>query len=161
MYLNCILHYLHAHNFRFKNCFFNKKEAKDQAEAALLRLLKAEVASEPVPVLNSGSDQDLVLDQPADGLAGVFQLLRGRGGQGRGGERQAETEEIHLQKYLDSELETVACLKYWENQEKEFGSNKMRAALCRLARYVKLVWAKVVTNLFSYKEVPYTTSNFN
>ena len=31
--------------YRYKNCFFNKKEAKDQAEATLLRLLKDEAAA--------------------------------------------------------------------------------------------------------------------
>ena len=81
---------------------------------------------------------------------GVFQQLRERGGQERGGERQAETEEVHLQKYLDSELETVACLMYRETQENEFGSNPMRAALCRLARYslyfIVYILMKIIIN---------------
>lgn len=124
---------------RFKNCFFNKKESKDQAEAALLRLLKAEVSSDPASRHNSGQDQDVVLEQAADGLAGVFQQLRQRGGQERVGETDREqNEEYHLQKYLESELETVACLKYWEKQEKEFSNHKFRGALCRLARYVQI-----------------------
>ena len=131
-----------TYHFRFKNCFFNRRVAKDQAEATLLSLLKAEVLSQPIPTQTTDevSEQDLYHAQPTEGLAGVFQQLRERGGQERGGGRQAETEEVHLQKYLDSKLETVACLKYWETQEKEFGVNPIRAALCRLARYFYISW---------------------
>ena len=119
---------------RFKNCFFNKKQAKDQAEAALLRLLKAEVEAEPTSHHNSGGEQDCTPEQPALGLAGVFQQLRQRGGPGQGS--SSETEETCIKKYLDSELETVACLKYWESQATEAANNKFKAAFCRLARFV-------------------------
>ena len=121
---------------RFKNCFFSKKQAKDQAEAALLRLLKAEVEAEPTSHHNSGGEQDFTPEQPALGLASVFQQLRKRGGHGQGEETSNETEETSIKKYLDSELETVACLKYWEKQATEALNNKFKAAFCRLARFV-------------------------
>lgn len=121
-------------DFRFKNCFFTKRVAKDQAEAALLRLLKAEIDADPTSQQNSGEEQDIV-PEPAQGLAGVFQQLRQRGGQGQGEATNTETEEDCLKKYLDAELETVACLKYWEKQERE-DINKIKSALCRLARFV-------------------------
>ena len=114
---------------RFKNCFFSKKEAKDQAEAALLRLLKAEVQAEPTSHHNSGGEQDFTPEQPA-------LRLRQRGGHGQGEETSNETEETSIKKYLDSELETVACLKYWEKQATEALNNKFKAAFCRLARFV-------------------------
>ena len=111
-----------------------KRVAKDQAKAALLRLLKAEIDADPTSQQNSGEEQDIV-PEPAQGLAGVFQQLRQRGGQGQGEATNTETEEDCLKKYLDAELETVACLKYWEKQERE-DNNKIKSALCRLARFV-------------------------
>ena len=53
--------------------------------------------------------------------------------------KEVERGKLKLKKFtfrsMELELATVACLKYWETQENEFGSNPMRAALCRLARY--------------------------
>ena len=54
---------------RYKNCFFSKRVAKDQAEAALLRVLKAEVSLEPDSHENSGNE--LMQAEPAEGQAGV------------------------------------------------------------------------------------------
>ena len=44
-----------------------------------------------------------------------------------------------MKEYLNSQLEEVACLKYWEKQEKEAGSNRVKGALCRLARYEPVI----------------------
>ena len=96
--------------------------------------MKAEIDADPTSQQNSGEEQDIV-PEPAQGLAGVFQQLRQRGGQGQGEATNTETEEDCLKKYLDAELETVACLKYWEKQERE-DNNKIKSALCRLARFV-------------------------
>ena len=94
--------------------------------------LKAEVAAGPPSRQNSGEDDavqgDQVLEHAAQGLEGVLQELRRTGCQARG------VGDNEIKKYLTSELETVACLKYWEKQEKEFGNHKIRGALCRLAR---------------------------
>ena len=120
---------------RYKNCFFSKRVAKDQAEAALLRVLKAEVSAEPVSNENSGNE--LMHAEPAEGLAGVLQQLRDRGSQARAGEGEERTqpEEHFIQKYLNAQLETVSCLKHWEKVERTPGLHKVDRALCRLARY--------------------------
>ena len=99
--------------------------------------LKAEVAAGPPSRQNSGEDDaiqgDQVQQHAARGLEGV--LLRRTGCQARGvGDNEIRDEEYYIKKYLTSELETVACLKYWERQEKEFGNHKIKGALCRLAR---------------------------
>ena len=101
--------------------------------------LKAEVAAGPPSRQNSGEDDavqgDQVLEHAAQGLEGVLQELRRTGCQARGvGDNEVRDEEYYIKKYLTSELETVACLKYWEKQEKEFGNHKIRGALCQLAR---------------------------
>ena len=126
--------------YRYKNCFFQKKENKDQAEAALLRLLKAEVDATPSSRDNSVGEED-VIEVPASGLAGVLQQLRQKGSQARvldggGVDGNQADEAFYIKDYLDSKLETVACLKYWEQQEKDMGSHRVKAALCRLARYI-------------------------
>ena len=126
--------------YRYKNCFFNKKEAKDQAEATLLRLLKDEATAGPPSRRNTAQPdvQPEVQVLPVQGLAGILQQLRQQGCQERGVGEQDGTnrEEFYLQKYLADELESVACLKYWEKQEREFGDHKIKGALCRLARFV-------------------------
>ena len=71
------------------------------------------------------------------GLAGALHQLREQGCQERGGGQAAaaNTEEHYLQMYLNEELETVSCLKYWEKQDRDFGGHKVKGALCRLARF--------------------------
>ena len=123
------------------NCFFNKKEAKDQAEAALLRRLKDEAAAGPPSRRNTAQpDAQPEVQQvlPVQGLAGILHQLRQQGCQERGVGEQDGTnrEEFYLQKYLADELESVSCLKYWEKQEREFGNHKIKGALSRLARFV-------------------------
>ena len=110
-----------------------------QAEAAPLICLKAEVAAGPPSRQNPGEDDAIQGDQvqvhAAQGLEGVLQELRRTGGQARGvGDDEIRDEEYYIKKYLTSELETVACLKFWERQEKEFGNHKIKGALCQLAR---------------------------
>ena len=39
-----------------------------------------------------------------------------------------------LKKYLNSPLETISCLKYWERQEEHHKDKKVTSALCRLAK---------------------------
>lgn len=105
-------------------------------------MLKDEVSAEPVSRHHSGHQQDVEQVQPPGGLAGVFEQLRQKGTEQRraGGDQvNHQNEEYYLNEYLNSKLETVACLKYWENQEKEAGSNKIKKALSRLARYAPVL----------------------
>ena len=101
--------------------------------------LKAEVANEPLSQQGSASeDSEVFQEVPSGRLAGVLEQLRQQGSQARmtddsGGHHG--NEEHYLQEYLDTKLETVSCLKYWENQDKEYGAHKVKGALCRLARY--------------------------
>ena len=85
--------------------------------------------------------QEDVIEVPASGLAGVLQQLRQKGSQARvldggGVDGNQADEAFYIKDYFDSKLETVACLKYWEQQEKDMGSHRVKAALCRLARYI-------------------------
>ena len=62
---------------------------------------------------NSGADvqgPDLV----HEGLAAAFHHLKERN---KILEGRTNAEETELRKYLNSPLETVSCLKYWERQE--------------------------------------------
>ena len=70
--------------------------------------------------------------KPVEGLAAAFQHLKDRSQPTTG----QEDVEVQVKRYLNSPLETVSCLKYWEKQAKEAGNNKFKAALCRLARFV-------------------------
>ena len=104
----------------------------------MLRLLKAEVASEPASQQSSATEErEGVQEVPAGGLAGVLAQLRQQGSQARMGDDSGSqaNEEHYLKEYLDTKLEEVSCLKYWEKQDREFGSHKVKSALCRLARY--------------------------
>ena len=85
----------------------NKKDAKDQAEAALLRVLKAEVSAEPVS--HDNTTHEIVQAEPTEGLAGVLQQLRERGSLARAeeGEGRTQAEEYYIQKYLDAQLENI------------------------------------------------------
>ena len=99
-------------------------------------MLKAEVAAEPVSHENS-AEQDAIQEVPARGLAGALEQLRQQGSQSRMGDDEGgstSTEEHCIKEYLEAKLEQVSCLKYWEKQHKEFGSHKVKEALCRLAR---------------------------
>ena len=135
LFCNYSAKYSNLNHLRYKNCFFNKKDAKDQAEAALLRVLKAEVSAEPVS--HDNTTHEIVQAQPTEGLAGVLQQLRERGSLARAeeGEGRTQAEEYYIQKYLDAQLENVYCLKYWEKKENTPGLHKVDKALCRLARY--------------------------
>ena len=119
---------------RYKNCFFNKREAQNQAERALLRLLKDEVNAVPT-IAEPQAQPDVQEVQPVEGLAGALNQIRQRGDQDRNGAEAAaaDMEENCIQMYLNAELESVSCLKYWEKQDKEFGYQKFKGALCRLA----------------------------
>ena len=112
-----------------------KKENQGKAEAALLRLLKAEVVSTPS---SPESPDEELQEVPTDGLAGVLEQLRQRGSQTRGVDGNVDgtqlNEEFYIKEYLDAKLETVSCLKYWEKRELEVGNHPVRTALCRLAR---------------------------
>ena len=134
------LKHFNANIYRYKNCFFNKNESKAQAEATLLRLLKAEVALGPDLVHIRGAENEEVQVQPAAGLAGIFQQLREKGGNPQGPEGDIgghhQSEEFFLQEYLNSKLETVSCLKHWETVDKECGNHRVKGAICRLARFV-------------------------
>ena len=116
-----------------------KKENQDKAEAALLRLLKAEVVVAPNPLPDNPEVEEELQEVPAGGLAGVLEQLRQRGAQFRGidgVEAGIQTnEEFYVKEYLDAQLETVSCLRYWEKREHEVGAHPVRTALCRLARY--------------------------
>ena len=132
--------FLNIFSFRYTNCFFYKREAKEQAEATLLRLLKDEVNAGPVSRRNSdGPDVQPEVQhvQPLQGLAGALSQIQERGCQERGaGEADTTNREEHyLQMYLNDELQSVSCLKYWQKQDKDFGSHKVKGALCRLARF--------------------------
>ena len=67
---------------RFKNCFFQKRVAKDETEAALKRMLRVELEAQqtdrPLPQI---ADQGDVQTLPLTGLAGVLDRLRQQGSQ--------------------------------------------------------------------------------
>lgn len=100
-------------------------------------MLRAEVDATPVSHDNSAVEQDVVQEAPVGGLAGVLEQLRQRGGHLRTEDEQDVRHQVDfcIKEYLDSKLESVSCLKYWEKQDLEFGSHKVKGALCRLARY--------------------------
>ena len=122
---------------RFKNCFFQKRVAKDEAEAALKRMLRVELEAQqtdqPLPQI---TDQGDVQTLPLTGLAGVLDRLRQQGSQQSAPDvdESGDKVERHLKEYFESKLETVSCLKYWEKQELEFESHGVNGAMCRLAR---------------------------
>ena len=78
-----------------------------------------------------------IVNEPLQGLADALSQIRERGCQERGGEETdtANREEHYLQMYLNDELQSVSCLKYWQKQDKDFGNHKVKGALCRLARF--------------------------
>ena len=59
---------------KYKNCFFNKREAKDQAERALLRLLKDEVNAIPT-IAEPQAQPDVQEVQSVEGLAGALRKI--------------------------------------------------------------------------------------
>ena len=89
------------------------------------------------PISHENTTHELVQAEPTEGLAGVLQQLCERGSLARAGEGETRTQPVEhfVQKYLDAQLETVSCLKYWEKQDKSPGLHKVDKALCRLARY--------------------------
>ena len=155
LFCNYSLKYSNFNLLRYKNCFFNKKDAKDQAEAALLRVLKAEVSTELV-------SHEIVQAEPTEGLAGVLQQLPERGSLARAEEREGRTqaEEFYIQKYLDAQLENVYCLKYWEKREKTSGLHKVDNALCRLARY-ECFEDVFFSIMIDFQEVPHSASHIH
>lgn len=66
--------------------------------------------------------------KPVEGLAAAFQHLKDRSQPTPG---QEDVEE-QVKRYLNSPLETVSCLKYWERQESQ-NKNKTIQAMCQLA----------------------------
>jgi hypothetical protein len=130
----------------------------------LLRLLKAEVASEPASQQSSATEErEGVQEVPAGGLAGVLAQLRQQGSQARMGDDSGSqaNEEHYLKEYLDTKLEEVSCLKYWEKQDREFGSHKVKGALCRLARYSFTFFTCYFVHLLLYQEISNCPTNFN
>jgi hypothetical protein len=73
-----------------------------------------------------------IVNEPLQGLADALSQIRERGG---GETDTANREEHYLQLYLNDELQSVSCLKYWQKQDKNFGNHKVKGALCRLARF--------------------------
>ena len=78
-----------------------------------------------------------IVNEPLQGLADALSQIRERGCQERGGGETdtANREEHYLQMYLNDELQSVSCLKYWQKQDNDFGNHKVNGALCRLARF--------------------------
>lgn len=89
-------------------------------------LLVFQVAEGPCSSNNSGQEVDH--RKPIEGLAAAFQHLKERS---KPFEGQDDVEE-QVKNYLNSPLETVCCLKYWERQESQ-NKNKTIQALCRVA----------------------------
>jgi hypothetical protein len=99
--------------------------------------LKAEVEASPVSHDNTAEDQDVLVEVPIGGLAGALEQLRQKGGlRAEGIENGDQEEESCIKEYLDSKLESVSCLKYWEKCDLDFGSHRVKGAFCRLARFV-------------------------
>ena len=100
-------------------------------------MLRAEVDATPVSLDNSAAGQDVLQEAPVGGLAGVLEQLRQKGGHLRTEDDQDGRHHVEfcIKEYFDSKLESVSCLKYWEKQDLEFGSHRVKGALCRLARY--------------------------
>lgn len=93
--------------------------------------------AEPTLGQNSEDEDTEVLEvAPVGGLAGVLDKLRQQGQARMEVDERGNhgSEEFHIREYLEARLETVACLKYWERLELDFGAHKVKAALCRLAK---------------------------
>ena len=82
---------------RYKNCFFQKRESKDQAERALLRLLKLEVEAYANSRSNSVELREEVQELPGSGLAGVLQQLRQQGPQARAEDGEGDRDDKRYQ----------------------------------------------------------------
>ena len=79
----------------------------------------------PLSRTSSGPE---VQRKPVEGLAAAFQHLKDRSQPTPG---QEDVEE-QVKRYLNSPLETVSCLKYWERQESQ-DKNKTIQTVCQLA----------------------------
>ena len=94
--------------------------------------MKAEVEASPVSHDNTTEDQDVLVEAPIGGLAGALEQLRQKGGlRAEGIENGDQEEESCIKEYLDSKLESISCLKYWEKCDLDFGSHRVKGALCR------------------------------
>ena len=134
---------------------------EDQAERALLRLFKAEVEASPVSHENTTVDQDVLVEAPIGRLASVLEQLRQKGGQrAESIENGDQEEESCIKENLDSKLESVSCLKYWEKFDLEFGSHRVKEALCRLARFV-LVFCRNKLLIICIQEISDCSTKLN
>jgi hypothetical protein len=90
------------------------------------------------------------VEAPVGGLAGALEHLRQQGGLGAERiENCGQEEESIIKEYLDSKLDSVACLKYWEKFDLDFGSHQVKGALCRLARFVLVLFKKPTFHILS------------
>ena len=96
----------------------------------LLRLLKTEVAAGPMSRQNS---MELVEDPGnCDGLEAAFKAVKQGARRNDDGETK-ETEEDVVKSYLNDKLENT-CLVWWQKYEQDAKENKIKLALCRLAK---------------------------
>ena len=86
------------------------------------------------------------------GLAGALEQLRQKGGlRAESIENGDQEEESCIKEYLDSKLESISCLKYWEKCDLDFGSHRAKGALCRLARFVLIFLKETIFSFVSRK----------
>ena len=101
------------------------------------------------------------MEAPIGGLAGALEQLRQKGGlRAESIENVDQEEESCIKEYLDSRLESVSCLKYWEKYDLEFGSHRVKGALSRLARFV-LVFCRNKLLIICIQEISDCSTKLN
>ena len=115
---------------RYRNCFFTSNDAKEQAERKLIEKLKFELLSGPMSRQNSLEE----VEDPGlcDGLEAAFKAIQ-QNARRASDTIEKETVEDVVKAFLSSKLE-ISCLAWWKNFEAESKDNKIKVALCRLAK---------------------------
>ena len=122
---------------KFKHHFFRSDECRSRAKRKLVNFVESELYMDDM--LGDGDDQG-TLEEVAEpnnnvtGLAAVFQALKNKAKKNDHLNQRKETVEDVVDKYLEEELEENKTLAWWSNFEARNPENKIRLALCKVAR---------------------------
>jgi hypothetical protein len=119
---------------KYKEHFFRSDERKTDAKEKMIRLLEAEV------FLDTINDEPEVVEVTTEtnnnltGLAAAFQALKKKARENDNSVLRRETARDVVENYLSSSLEENKSLTWWCQFEERSKDDKIRLALCKLAR---------------------------
>ena len=119
---------------KFKEHFFRSDECKNDAKEKLIRLLEAEVFSETMNEEPELVEVTAETNNNLTGLAAAFQALKKKAKENDTGVHRKETARDVVENYLSSPLVENKPLTWWCQFEERSKDDKLKLALCRLAR---------------------------